>query len=73
MALTFDPTDPTDPHPMTAEQRVEELASILAASFHRLRHGGAVPTPSIPSETFSDSLRNGLDDSPETRLHGQKS
>ena len=70
MALTFDPTDPFQ---MTSEQRVGEVTSLLAAGFDHLRHRGAVRTPPIPSETLSDSARNGLDDSPETRLHGQKS
>jgi len=40
----FDPTDPAD---MTAHERVDELAAILAASILRLRMRSALPT-SIP-------------------------
>ena len=70
MAMIFDSTDPFQ---MTSEQRLEELTSILAAGFKRLHRRAAVPTPSIPPEISLDSAQNGLDDSPETRLHGQKS
>lgn len=62
--------DPTDPAKMTPEQRVEEVAAILAAGVLRLRARAALPPPAAPSEIPSDSGRNGLDDAPETRLHG---
>ena len=45
MALTFDPTDPFQ---MTAGQRMEEITSLLAAGFHRLRCRGTVPTTGTP-------------------------
>ena len=70
MAFTFDPIDPSQ---MTVEQRMEELTSILAAGFRRLRCRDAVVTPSAPSEVSLDSAQIGLDDFAETRLHGHQS
>jgi hypothetical protein len=51
MATTFDPSlqpdsfDPTDPDLLTPEQRLAEIAAILAAGVLRLRHRSAIPTP----------------------------
>jgi hypothetical protein len=64
--------DPTDPAHMTPEQRVEEIAAILAAGLLRLRQRVAVPAPCPPSEISADSAQNCLDDSSETRLHGHR-
>jgi hypothetical protein len=64
--------DPTDPASLTPEQRVEEIAAILAAGLLRLRRRAAVPAASPPPEIPADSARNRLDDSPETRLHGHR-
>ena len=64
--------DPTDPAHMTPEQRVEEIASILAAGVCRLRQRAAVLTSCPTLEIPADSARNCLDDSPETRLHGHR-
>ena len=61
--------DPTDPAHMTPEQRVEEIASILAAGVLRLHRRAAVPSFNSPSEFTADSAPDRLDDSPETRLH----
>ena len=47
MATTFDSSDsafdPTDPDLLTAEQRIAELAAILAAGVLRLRGRSAIP------------------------------
>ncbi len=69
MAVPFDPTDPAN---MTSQQRVEEIASILAEGVLRLRRRGVVLAHSLPAKILSDSEQNGLDDSGETRLHGQR-
>ena len=47
--------DPTDPAHMTAEERVEELAAILAAGILRLRMRSALPTPAPHSSDDHDS------------------
>jgi hypothetical protein len=64
--------DPTDPANLTPEQRVEEIASILAAGVLRLHRRAAAPAPDSPSELPADSAPHRLDDSPETRLHGHR-
>lgn len=70
MTVSFDSTDPIH---MTPEQRLTEVAAILAAGFHRLRRKAALPgcppTPSNPQE----SEQNCLDEWPESRLHGHQS
>jgi hypothetical protein len=70
MAFCHDPTNPAN---LTPEQRVDEIAAILATGVLRLHRRAALPTASSPSQNPSDSALSGLDDSPETRLHGQKS
>jgi hypothetical protein len=67
MALCHDPTDPSN---LTAEQRLEEIASILAAGVLRLHRHAAIPAASFPSGFPPDSAPSGLDNSPQTRLHG---
>ena len=69
MALTFDPTDPAQ---MTPEQRMEEVASILAAGALRLRRHAFPPPPPTLSEFPPESTANGLEVSAETRLHGHR-
>ena len=63
------PYDPTNPRILTPQQRLNEVASLLATGARRLaavRAVFAVPTPDqIPLEF----TQNGLDVSPETRLH----
>jgi len=69
MAVPFDPTDPAN---LTSQQRIEEIASILAAGVLRLRSRGVVLARSSTSKILSDSDQNGLDDSANRRLHGQR-
>ncbi|MCC7409808.1 MAG: hypothetical protein IT442_17210 [Phycisphaeraceae bacterium] len=57
--------DPTDPAHMTAEERVEELAAILAAGVLRLHRRAAVPAETPPSVTASDYSQGGLISAPE--------
>ncbi|MCC7409670.1 MAG: hypothetical protein IT442_16515 [Phycisphaeraceae bacterium] len=64
--------DPTDPAHMTAEERVEELAAILAAGVLRLHRRAVVITSASPPGIVSDSSQFGLDPCAETRLHGQR-
>jgi hypothetical protein len=56
MAVTF---DPADPRRFTREQRLDELAAILAAGVRRALALGPPP----------ESTPNGLDVSPETSVH----
>ncbi len=65
MAETFDPTDPDS---MTPEQRLAEIAQILAAGIFRMHQRAALPAPEFPS----DSVLNRLADGGETRLHGHR-
>ena len=69
MALTFDPTDPSQ---MTSERRIEELTSILAAGILRYRRHAFPPPPPTLSEFPPESTANGLEVSAETRLHGHR-
>ncbi len=58
-----DAFDPTDPRHLTPEQRIDELAAILATGARRalaLRR----------SLTCPDSEQNRLDVSPQTSVHG---
>ena len=63
--------DPTDPANMTAEERLTEVASILAEGVLRLRKrqaGSAVIHP-VESVEFPE---NGLEVPSETSLHGHR-
>jgi len=68
-------TDPTDPANMTPEERVAEVAAILAEGVRRLRRRGAAaavsgdaPMAGIPRE----SGQNGLDGCTRTSPHGHR-
>ncbi len=64
--------DPTDPVHMTPEERLTELAAILAAGVLRLHRRAAIPVspnPQIPS----DSGQNCLDLSSRSSPDGQTS
>ncbi len=65
MAVPFDPTDPSY---LTPDQRLEELAAILAAGVRRVR---ALRPVSLP-ETQPDSVRNGLDPSAEQSVYAPR-
>jgi hypothetical protein len=69
MALCHDPTDPSN---LTADERMEEITSILAAGVLRLHRHAAFPTASFPSGFPPDSAPTRLDDSRQTRLHGHR-
>ena len=68
MSLRPDPTDPAD---MTPEQRLDEVASILAREILRL-HGRIPPrpAPSDPPQNLPDSSRTCLELSPPPRPDG---
>jgi hypothetical protein len=61
--------DPTDPDQITADDRVAEVATILAAAVLRLRRRHALATPS--PQISSDSAQTGLEVPADLRLHGQ--
>jgi hypothetical protein len=68
-------TDPTDPANMTPDERLTEVASILAEGVLRLRRRQAVSAPDSPRIHAVESGESGgigLEVSPETRLHGQR-
>ena len=65
MAVPFDPTDPAY---LTPDQRLDELAAILAAGVRRARE---LRPPSLPQNT-SDSARNGLDPSAEQSVYAPR-
>jgi len=59
--------DPTDPANMTVDERVAEVAAILAEGVLRLRSRGI-----IHAVESVDSAANVLADPSETRLDGQR-
>ena len=64
--------DPTDPRNMTPEERLAEVAAILAAGVLRLHRRAAIPaTPDAPINS-EDSAQKGLDSRGETRLSGPR-
>jgi hypothetical protein len=72
MAIVNDPTDPAN---MTPEERVAEVAAILAEGVLRLQRRAAVPA--VPSDVPvvkipPESARNSLEECGETRLHGHR-
>ena len=71
---SVDPTvrEPTDPASMTPEERLVEVAAILAAGVLRLRSRAAVSAPVGLPESSQESGRNCLDDCRETRLSGHR-
>jgi hypothetical protein len=62
--------DPTDPEHMTADDRVAEVAAILAAAVLRLHRRHALTAPASP-QISSDSGQTGLEVPADLRLHGQ--
>ena len=64
MAAPRAPFDPTDPDLLTPEQRLDELAALLAAGAERLLRTSPTP-PQIP-----DSSPNRLDTTPEPSVYG---
>ena len=67
--------DPTDPANMTPDERVAEVAAILAEGVLRLRRGAAVPV--VPGDVPPvrnplESGQNGLDDCAGTSPHGHR-
>jgi len=62
------PVDPFDPNQMTADQRVAEIASILAGGLRRLRSRAALDPVSLHPE----SSPTRLDESRKTPLHGRR-
>ena len=67
--------DPTNPANMTPDERVAEVAAILAGGVLRLRRRQAVSAPDDPQIHPVESLEsvaNGLEVPSETRLHGQR-
>lgn len=69
MAATFDPTDPRH---LTPEQRLDELAAILATGVRRaltIRDATATPPPAAPPPNPAESPRIRLDVCAESRLH----
>jgi hypothetical protein len=64
--------DPADPVHLTPEQRLEEIASLLATGVLRLHRRAAIPSHIPPVEFPPDSAPNGLDESPERGLHGHR-
>jgi hypothetical protein len=65
MAVPFDPTDPAHLMP---EQRLDELAAILAAGVRRAR---ALRPPSLLQAPV-DSPPDGLDPSPGKSVHARR-
>jgi hypothetical protein len=69
MAANHAPYDPTDPDLLTPEQRLEELAAILAAGTRRLL---SLRPPSLPV-IDQDSSPNRLDVRSPQSVYGQRS
>ena len=71
MAVPFDPTDPRN---LTPEQRLDELAAILATGVCRVLALRVSPLTSAPLPTPeqipSESCQIPLEVSPQSRLHG---
>ena len=62
--------DPTDPAHLTPDQRLAEIASILAEGLLRLRARSALASPIGPASPASDSPPIRLDDCGQSRPHG---
>lgn len=65
MSLRPDPTDPAD---MTAEQRLDEVASIFAGGIQRLH--GRVPGHPAPAQNLPESSATCLELPPPPRPDG---
>ena len=64
--------DPTDPCHQTPQQRLDEVAAILAAGVLRLRCRSALLAENSAVPAHPESSQNGLDECGETRLHGHR-
>jgi len=67
--------DPTDPAHMTPEDRLAEVADILATGVLRLRSRSALAGQAAPfpgPETSVESEQTGLDDCGKTSPHGPR-
>ena len=64
--------DPTNPDLMSAEDRLTEVATILASGVLRLHRRAAIPAPDNHSAITPESDQNCLADIPTTRPHGQR-
>ncbi len=64
--------DPTDPANMTPEQRLAEVAAILAAGVLRLHRRAAIPAPPDAPVNSENSAQKSLDCFRETRLSGPR-
>ena len=70
MAIVNDPTDPAN---MTPEERVAEVAAILAEGVLRLRRRAAVPAGNVSAvENPLESGEKGLEHVAETSPHGHR-
>ena len=68
--------DPTDPVHMAPEQRLAEVAAILARGVLRLRNRSALPATAAPADPSQNSFKSGeigLELCPEMRLDGHGS
>jgi len=68
-------TDPTDPANMTPEERIAEVAAILAEGIRRLRQRGvaaAVSGDGSMAGNPQESGQNGLDGCTRTSPHGHR-
>ena len=66
--------DPTDPGSMTPDDRLAEIAAILAEGVLRLRRRGGIPATSTPPESAGNPLESSeicLELPAKSRLHGQ--
>jgi len=72
MAIANDPTNPAN---MTPEERLAEVADILATGVLRLRSRSALAGQAAPfpgHETSVESEQTGLDDCGKTSPHGPR-
>jgi hypothetical protein len=63
--------DPTDPAAQLVDERVTELAALLAAGILRLRRRCALPAADSGPNS-AQSQQNQLDVCPHLRTHGQR-
>lgn len=66
--------DPTDPACITPEERLAEVAAVLAEGMLRLRQRSGILPTSTPPEISGNPLESGqigLELSAKSRLHGQ--
>ncbi len=59
------PHDPTDPANMSPQERLAEVAAILAEGLLRLHRRAAISAPKIPSDSDQNCLDAGADIGPD--------